>query len=306
MNLLKDSFDLLFLDLTKPIYNQLVKFLPTVDYLVPLLSVPISEELMSKSKNLKGIANYAVGYNNIDVMAAKKFGIIVTNTPGVLTNATADLAWALILAITRRIIESDRECRIGNFKGWLPSYMLGFELTGSSLGIIGMGRIGTAIAKRGKGFGMKISYSSRTEKINLPEYLQAKFEPNLESLLRSSDLISLNVPYNEKTHHLIGKPELGLMKKTSFLINTSRGRVIDEKELIKALQNNQIAGAGLDVFYNEPSIPKELINLPNVVLSPHIGSATVHTRNEMAIMVAHNILEIEKGEKPPNLISELE
>lgn len=305
LNLLKGDFELLFLDPKKSIDVQLAKILPTVDYLVPLLSIPITEEIMSKSKKLKGIANYAVGYNNIDVVAAKKFGIIVTNTPGVLTNATADLAWALILSVTRRIIESDNECRTGNFKGWKPSYMLGFELTGSSLGIVGMGRIGTAIAKRGKGFGMEISYHSRTEKIDLPDYLQAKYEPDLTNLLQNSDIISLNIPYNAETHHLIGKKELNLMKKNAFLINTSRGKVIDEKELIHALQTNQIAGAGLDVFYDEPSIPKELIELSNVVLTPHIGSATVHTRDEMAVMVANNILAMEKGEQPPNLIAEL-
>jgi glyoxylate reductase len=305
LNLLKGDFELLFLDPTTSIAVQLPKILPTVDYLVPLLSIPITEEIIRNSKRLKGIANYAVGYNNIDVIAAKKHGIIVTNTPGILTNATADLAWALILSITRRIVESDNECRIGNFKGWEPSYMLGFELTGSSLGIVGMGRIGTAIAKRGKGFGMEISYHSRTEKFDLPDYLQAKYEPDLANLLHNSDIISLNVPYNDETHHLIGRKELNLMKKTSFLINTSRGRVIDEKELIHALQTNQIAGAGLDVFYDEPSIPTELIELSNVVLTPHIGSATVHTRDEMAIMVANNILAMEKGEQPPNLVSEL-
>ena len=172
LNLLKADFELVFLDPEKSINNQLVKLLPTVNYLVPLLSIPISEEILSKNKNLKGIANYAVGYNNIDVITAKKYGIIVTNTPGVLTDATADLAWALILSITRRIIESDEECRTGRFKGWKPSYMLGFELTGASLGIVGMGRIGTAIAKRGKGFGMEISYYSRTEKTDLPDQLQ--------------------------------------------------------------------------------------------------------------------------------------
>jgi glyoxylate reductase len=305
LNLLKVDFDLVFLNPEKSIDTQLVELLPTVDYLVPLLSIPINEEIISISKNLKGIANYAVGYNNIDIVAAKKYGISVTNTPGVLTNATADLAWALTLGITRRILESDKECRTGGFRGWKPSYMLGFELTGATLGIIGMGRIGTAIAKRGKGFGMNISYHSRNEKVDLPDYLQAKFESNLEILLQSSDIISLNVPYNDETHHLIGKKELKLMKKTSFIINTSRGKVIDEKELVIALQTNQIAGAGLDVFYDEPSIPKKLIELSNVILTPHIGSATVHTRNEMAVMVANNIIAIEKGEIPPNLISEL-
>ncbi len=283
----------------------MTKLLPTVDYLVPLLSVPVKDELISIGKKLKGIAVYAVGYNNIDVASAKENGIIVTNTPGVLTNATADLAWALILTLTRRILESDKECRTGNFKGWRPSYMLGFELNGASLGIIGMGRIGTAIAKRGVGFGMDISYHSRNEKFDLPANLNAKFEPNLENLLRKSDIISLNLPYTPETHHLIGKKELGYMKKTAFLINTSRGRVIDEKELIYALQMDQIAGAGLDVFYDEPLIPKKLIELPNVVLTPHIGSATVYARDEMALMVANNIIAIENGEIPPNLIPEL-
>lgn len=304
LDLLKTRFELVYLDDEKPTGPQLHKMLPTADYLVPLLSVNVNENLLSKCSKLKGIANYAVGYNNIDVSAAIKYNIKITNTPDVLTNATADLVWALILSVARRIVESDQMCRNSQFKGWLPELMLGTELVGKTLGIIGMGRIGQAVAKRAVGFDMNVQYYGRSEK-SLKDLGDPKFIPDLETLLKTSDIISLNVPYSNETHHLIDEHEFTLMKKSTILINTARGRVVNEGALIQALKSGEIAGAGLDVFYDEPKIPKELINLNNVVLTPHTGSATVQTREAMAVMVAENLIDIEDGRVPKNLIPEM-
>ena len=305
IELLKNHFEVVILDSGCSPDIQLSKILPTVDYLVSLLSVRIDSNLLEKCTNLKGIANYAVGYNNIDVSAAIECGIPVTNTPDVLTNATADLTWGLILAVTRRIVEGDQECRQAAFSGWAPEYMLGYELSGKTLGIVGMGRIGSAVAKRWTGFDMKICYYSRSKSNNLPDSMKVTYIPELKELLESCDIVSLHVPYTDETHHLIGENELDLMKNNAFLINTSRGKVIDEVALIKALSERKIAGAGLDVYYNEPLIPKEMRELNNIVLTPHIGSATKQAREAMAIMVAENIIAIEKGLIPPNLIPEM-
>ncbi len=304
LKLLEDRMDIKILDEDQDIYNQLKKNLPLAHYLIPLLSVEISEEIINIGTNLKGIANYAVGYNNININSAKKRNILVTNTPDVLTDATADLVWALILAVTRRIIEADQICRKNTFSGWLPEYHLGFEVTGKTIGIIGMGRIGAAVARRAKGFDMRVAYYSRSRKPFLEERYGYEYFEDLTSLLKESDVISLNLPYTEKTHHLISKSELELMKPTSYLINTARGKIIDENDLIEALETKKIAGAGLDVFYNEPDISEPLRKLNNVVLTPHIGSATVKARNAMSKMVAENILAIEDGRVPPNLVPE--
>ncbi|MHA1214441.1 MAG: 2-hydroxyacid dehydrogenase [Candidatus Hodarchaeales archaeon] len=302
---ISETMDIVILDSNKSIEEQLRKELPQAKYLIPLLSINVTEELMKISPSLKGIANYAVGYNNIDIKAAQELDILVTNTPDVLTNATADLAWALILAVTRRIVEGDSICRKNAFKGWLPEYLLGFEITGKVLGIIGAGRIGVAVGKRARGFDMKVIYTSRTRKKHLEEKYNFEYRENLDDLLKEADIVSLNVPYTSETHHLIAACELNLMKENAFLINTARGRIINEKDLIEALLERKIAGAGLDVFYDEPSIPKDLRKLSNVVLTPHIGSATVKARNAMSLMVAENILAIERGEIPPNLIPEM-
>jgi glyoxylate reductase len=305
LNMLKKTMEVHILDENLSINAQLQKLLPTADFLVSLLSVEIKEDLMDLAPSLKGIANYAVGYNNIDIEAAKKRNILVTNTPDVLTNATADLVWGLILSTTRRIIEGDEICRKDDFPGWLPNYLLGFEITGKTLGIVGLGRIGNAVAKRALGFDMIVLYHSRTRKSDIEERFNFIFKENLDDLLKEADIISLNVPYTQDTHHLISKRELSLMKPSAYLINTARGKVINEKDLINALKNKVIAGAALDVFYDEPSIPVELRKLQNVVLTPHIGSATTQARDAMARMVAENILAIERGEQPPNLISEM-
>jgi glyoxylate reductase len=305
LNLLKEKFDVLILDTEESIEHQLHHHLPTADYLIPLLSVPVDKALLKKCSKLRAIANYAVGYNNIDIEEANKQNILVTNTPDVLTNATADLVWGLILALTRRILEGDQICRQGDFTGWLPEFLLGSELSGKVLGIIGMGRIGKAVAKRALGFEMKVQYYSRTEKKEFVQAENISFVPELHSLLKNSDIISVNVPYTSSTHHMIGEQEFMLMKRSSYLINTARGRIVDEKALIHALEEKHIAGAALDVFYDEPEIPPELRKLSNLVMTPHIGSATHHTREAMAVMVAENIIAIENGEIPPNLIPEM-
>lgn len=283
--------------------NELISELKTFNpkWIVSLLTDPIDKDVMS-SINLKGIAQYAVGIDNIDIEYARKNKILVSNTPGVLTETTADLTWALLMSITRRIVESDSYCREGKFDGWAPKLLLGIDVYGKTLGIIGMGRIGQAVAKRAKGFGMRVIYSSRTRK----EILESKFayeNVDLKRLFKESDIISLHIPYTKDTHELINKEVIfEMMKKTAIIINTSRGKNIDEEALVKALQSKRIAGAALDVFYNEPSIHPDLLKLKNVILAPHIGSASVETREKMGMMVLENLNAMKVGKIPPNNI----
>jgi lactate dehydrogenase-like 2-hydroxyacid dehydrogenase len=259
--------------------------------------------LINEAKNLKIIANYAVGYDNIDVKAATAKGIVVTNTPGVLTDSTADMAWALLFSITRRIVEGDRLTRAGKFTGWAPMLLLGGDLVGKTLGIIGAGRIGTAMAMRSRGWNMRILYTTQSSRnAVLEETLGAK-RVDLETLLKESDFISLHTPLSEKTRHLIGSREFSIMKRTAYLINTGRGAVIDEVALVNALRNKQIAGAGLDVYEEEPKLKPGLAELDNVVLTPHLGSATVETRTKMSLMVAENIIAVLNKQKPKNCIN---
>ncbi len=268
------------------------------------LSDKIDAEFMEAAgQNLKIIANYAVGYNNIDIEEAKKRDILVTNTPNVLTNATADLAWALIMAVTRRIVEADQYCRTGKFNGWGAELMLGMELTGKTLGILGAGRIGQATAKRAKAFDMDILYCSRHDKFKFEVETKAK-RVGLEELMEKSDILSIHLPLVPETHHLIDRHELSLMKQTAYLINTGRGPIVNEEALVEILKSGNLAGAGLDVYEKEPDIHTGLIELDNTVLVPHIGSATVETRNKMALMVADNIISGLTDKIPPNLIKE--
>ncbi|UJG43775.1 MAG: D-glycerate dehydrogenase [Candidatus Heimdallarchaeum endolithica] len=300
--LLKNGFEVEVFEKNEPISREeLLSRAKGADGLICLLTDKIDKEIIEKT-GIKAISNYAVGYDNIDIQAATELKIPVTNTPGVLTDATADLTWALILAVSRRIVEADKFVREQRFKGWGPMLFLGGDFKNKTIGIIGMGRIGEAVARRAIGFGMKIIYFNRTRKKDLEKELNAKFV-SLDTLLKESDYISIHCPYTSETHHLIDWEEFELMKHSTYLINTARGKVVNEKALIKVLQDKRIMGAGLDVFYNEPEVPKAFYSLPNVVILPHIGSASIETRNKMAVMAAENMIECLKGNIPPNIIN---
>ena len=284
-----------------PEKEEIIRGVKDADALISLLTDRIDREVIDSAPKLKVIGNYAVGYNNIDVDYAKKKGIIVVNTPGVLTDATADLAFALILAATRRVVEGDKFVREGKFKGWAPLLLLGKDVWGATLGIVGAGRIGQAVGRRAKGFNMKIIYYDKFRRESFEKETGAEFVP-LEKLLSQADIITIHVPLTQETYHLIGKREFALMKDGAILVNTSRGEVIDEEALISALKNGKIFSAALDVFENEPDIRKELLGLPNIVLTPHIGSATERTRRKMAEMVCNDVARVLRGEEPINKV----
>lgn len=273
------------------------------DGLLCMITDRIDREVLQRAPRLKIIANHGVGFNNIDLEAATARGIPVTNTPGVLTDAVADLTMALILSVGRRVVEGDRRTRAGKFRYWAPLLFLGQEITGKVIGIIGMGRIGKAVAKRAAGFDMKMIYFKRHRMEKSEErVLNVVFAP-LETLLRESDFVSVHVPLSPHTRHLIGPEEIRLMKSSAFLINTSRGPVVDEKALLAGLRSKEIKGAGLDVYENEPALTPGLTDLDNVVLLPHMGSATIETRTRMALTAAENLLAGLKGETPPNCLN---
>jgi glyoxylate reductase len=279
----------------------MLKRVPGANVIVSLLTEKIDEEVLTSAGNdLKAVCNVAVGYNNIDVAACKNKNVLITNTPGVLTDATADIAMALILMTTRRLSEGERVIRNQEPWAWGMFYMLGSSIQNQTLGILGMGQIGIATALRAKSFGMKIIYTRRNrldEKIE--KELSAQYV-SLDELLQQSDIVSLHCPYSTETHHLISDAQLSKMKKTSYLINTARGPIVNEEALANALINKTIAGAGLDVYENEPKVNEKLLKLDNVVLLPHLGSATVETRTAMATTAANNALEILSGNKPLN------
>jgi glyoxylate reductase len=263
----------------------------------------VDEELLDHAPVLKVIANNAVGFEHIDLEAATRRGVPVTNTPGVLTDSTADLTLALILASARRLVEGDRRVREGKFQYWAPLNFLGEDVSGKTMGIIGFGRIGQAVARRAAGFGMKLIYYSRTRLQPSREHeLQVSFAP-LETLLREADFVTLHVPLSPQTRHLIGSREFQLMKPSAYLINTARGPVVDEGALVDALRRGQIRGAGLDVYEREPELTPGLADLANVVLLPHVGSATIETRTRMAQMAAENLLAGLRGDQPPNCLN---
>lgn len=270
--------------------------------LLALLVDTVDREVMEAAPKLKIIANCAVGFNNIDVTAAKEKGILVTNTPGVLTETTADLTWALLLAAARRIPQAERFTRAGSFTGWELDLYLGREVTGQCLGIIGMGRIGKAVALRAKAFRMQVLYSDPHRLSSQEEALYQASYVSFNELLHRSDFVSLHTSLTDSTHHLIGSRELARMKKTAVLVNVSRGRVLDEKALVQALIQGEIWAAGLDVFEQEPAIEPELLKLDNVILLPHIGSASFETRLLMAKTAARNLVAALRGETPPNLV----
>ncbi len=263
------------------------------DAIISTLSDRIDADLLSHTTSLKILANYAVGYNNIDLAAARTRGIVVTNTPNVLTDATADLTWALLLAVSRRVVEGDRWIREGTWLGWAPTQMLGTDISGKTLGIIGMGRIGQAVAERAHGFRMPVLYTSPRPITGPPGLLWSRHP--LDTVLQQADILSLHVPLTDATRHLIGQRELNLMKPTAILINTSRGAVIDEAALVSALQSGTIGGAGLDVYEQEPDVHAGLAGLHNVVLLPHLGSATLETRIRMGMMCLENIAAVLGG-----------
>lgn len=284
--------------------EEIIKNAQDVEALITLLADKIDQKVIDKLSALKVIANYAVGYNNIDVEYATKKGIMITNTPDVLTETTADLTWALILTIARKIVEADNFVREKKFKGWRPKLLLGDDVYGKTIGIIGFGRIGQAVAERARGFKMKVLYYSRRRVDKTVENrLNATFAP-LGALLKKSDFITIHTPLTRETYHLINEKSFSMMKKSAYLINTSRGAVVDERELVRALKEGKIKGAALDVFENEPEVTTELLEMKNVVLTPHIGSASESTRNKMSHMVAKNVIEALKGRVPPNLIPE--
>jgi len=302
---IKEHFEVdLWPEEAPPPKEVIIERVKDVDALVPLLTDPIDAEVMDSAPKLRIISQYAVGYDNIDVNAATKRGIYVTNTPGVLTETVADFTMALMMAIARRVVEADKYIRQGKWKvGWHPLYFLGTDLYGATLGIVGLGRIGSAVARRAKGFDMKILYYDVVRREDLEKELGAKFV-DLDTLLKESDFVTLHVPLTPKTKDLIGERELKLMKPTAYLINTSRGKVIDEKALIKALKEGWIAGAALDVFYQEPTPPDNpLLELNNVVVAPHIASASLETRSRMAEIVAENLIAFKEGKKPPTLVN---
>lgn len=265
------------------------------------LSDGVDAETLAAARTLKVLANYAVGYNNIDVDAARRQGIVVTNTPDVLTDATADLTWALILSAARRIIEGDQLVRSGQWSGWTPTQLLGTAVAGSSLGIIGMGRIGQAVGQRAAGFRMTVCYHSRRA-IQTAAAAGWAFR-SLRALLRDSDIVTIHLPLTDETRHLVGADELSLMRRSAILINTSRGPIVDEAALAAALQQGTIAGAGLDVFENEPRIHPDLASLRQVVLLPHLGSATMTARVEMGMICLKNIDSVLTGLQAPNRVA---
>ncbi|MEE9431749.1 MAG: D-glycerate dehydrogenase [Melioribacteraceae bacterium] len=295
--LVKEGFEVSVFSKNRPITkDELLKKAKNADAIISLLTEKFDKDVIDQLPNCKIIANFAVGYNNIDVEYAKQKGIIVTNTPDVLTEATAETAVSLILACAKRIPEVDKFVREDKFKGWEPALFLGVELKNKTVGIIGAGRIGFETAKRIKAFGTKIIYYNRSRKPKFEKELGAK-KVSLNKLLKTSDIISIHLPLNSQTHYLLNKNNMNQLKPTAILVNTARGEIVDEKYLIKMLQKKKIFSAGFDVYENEPMLNPKLFKLSNVVLLPHIGSATNETRNAIAKLATQNVIQVLKGKK---------
>ena len=301
---LREKYELIIVEDEEKDLLQIIEENRDASALIPFLSDNINGEIIGKLENLKIIANYAVGYNNIDFYFAERSGIYVTNTPDSLTDATADLTLALLLGVSRRLIESDNYMRGGQYKEWGANLLLGMELKGRTLGIIGMGKIGLATAIRARSFGMSINYYSRTIKNEIEKEYGFIYK-TLEELISTSDIISLHLPYSPGVHHMFNRETFGMMKKGSIFINVARGGLMDEDALADALDSGHLFGSGLDVFENEPAVNQRLTKMDNVIMTPHTGSATYSARSGMGRMVVKNVEQALSGKKPDNLIPEL-
>jgi glyoxylate reductase len=275
--------------------------LAEAEALVSLLDVKVDDELLARAPRVRVVANCAVGFDNVDVAAATRRGIVVTNTPDVLTDATADFTFALLLAVARRVVEADGLVRSGGWRGWSPDLLLGRDLAGATLGIVGLGRIGQAVARRARAFSMSILYAG-PRPVAAADELGARLVP-LDELLASSDYVSLHAPLSPATRSLIDAAALARMKPTAFLINTARGGLVDEAALAAALGRGQLAGAGLDVFIAEPSVHPDLMANPRTVLAPHLGSATLETRGRMAELCAEAVTAVLAGRRPAHVVN---
>jgi glyoxylate reductase len=304
LKVIKQFFDAeVWPEFAPPPKKVIIEKAKSVDALATLLSDKIDAEVFNAAPKLKIVSQLAGGFDNIDLVEATKRGIYVTNTPEVLTDTTADFAWALLMAVARRVVEGDKYIRTGQWKvGWHPAMLTGRDVFGTTIGIVGAGRIGYAMAKRALGFDMKVLFYDVIPRPEI-EKLGAK-KVDLTTLLRQSDFITIHVPLMKETHHLINEEKLKLMKKTAYIINNSRGPVVDEKALHIALKEGWIAGAGLDVFEQEPTpLDDPLLKLENIVVAPHISSASLETRAKMSEMVADNLVSFFQGKRPPNLVN---
>ena len=304
LKLLKEKYRLKINSAERPATRlEMLEGVKEADALFCMLTDKVDREVIESAPNLKVVANMAVGVDNIDIEACTGHGVVVTNTPGALTEATADLTWALLLAVTRRMVEGDRFVRAGKFNGWAPLLFVGGDLYGKTLGIIGMGRIGRAVARRGLGFGMRIVYCKRERlPLEVEEEFKAAYLP-LDEVVREADYLTLHLPYYPEVHHLMNRERLKMMKPTAYLINTARGSHIDERALVEHLKENKIAGAALDVYENEPKLTPGLTGLDNLVLAPHTGSASISTRRTMAEMAAKSIVAVLNGNKPEHVVN---
>jgi len=305
LRIIKEKFDTeVWTDYAPPPKKTIIEKAAKVDALATLLSDKIDAEVFDAAPKLKIVAQMAVGFDNIDIAEATKRGICVTNTPGVLTETTADFAWTLLMAVARRVVEADNYVRSGRWKvGWHPMMLQGRDVYGATLGIVGLGRIGCAIAKRAKGFDMKVLYHDIVRRPDFEKEYKIEFT-DIDHLFQKADFITINVPLTKETHHFVDEKKLKMMKKTAYLINNARGPIVNEKALYKALKEGRIAGAALDVFEQEPTpVENPLLKLDNVIVAPHISSASYETRSRMAEMVAENLIAFFEGKIPPNLVN---
>ena len=295
---LLEAFDVTVLAERPPTRDELLEAVRGASGVLSTATEKMDGEVMDAAGvGLKVVANMAVGYDNIDISAATNRGVVVTNTPGVLDETTADVAFMLMLAAARRLGEGERLLRAGEWEWWGPKQLRGIDVWGKKLGVVGLGRIGRAVARRGRGFGMEILYHNRSRKEDAEKELGARYL-DLDDLLRESDFVSIHTPLTDATRHLIGERELGLMQDTAVLVNTSRGPVVDEAALAEALEGGRIFAAGLDVYEEEPKVHPRLLELEKAVLAPHIGSATIETRDRMATLAAENLAAVLRGEEP--------